>query len=148
MKRSTYLIALAALFTFATANVFAQTTVQVDPGVSVNNYKHPNKAKKAKELSAETNTVTVPNIGTVEKVTAARERSRVKHAPKYASRPATLVLPGAGVEKGVQTNPLSSPRHYKTQTPAGAVSGNNTQVAQNRANADTTTVTVQEATID
>ncbi|MBB5283651.1 hypothetical protein HNQ92_001777 [Rhabdobacter roseus] len=99
-------------------------------------------------MEGETYSIEVSNIGTVEKVTAARERSRVKHAPKYASRPSTLVVPSAGVEKGVQTNPLSSPRHYKTPTRTGSVSGNDSQVAQSRVVKDTTTTTVQEATID
>jgi hypothetical protein len=109
-----------------TSNSYGQNKVQVDPGVSVHNYKHPNKAQKAKVQANEGTSVQVPSIGTVERVTNARDRRKVRHTPKYANRPAALAVPVSGSSEGTQLNPLKSPRNYKTNAatkPVGTTQG-------------------------
>ena len=112
MKKVTFLIAIlvAGLFTI-TAN--AQSIV--DPGISVYNYKHPNKAAQAKASGKEQNTIRVANIRTVERF-GKYQTKYVSTTPKYAPRPATLVVTREYKPEGVEINPLTSPRNYKTPT--------------------------------
>ncbi|WP_247232241.1 hypothetical protein [Telluribacter sp. SYSU D00476] len=128
MKSTSFIVAIAAIFALIATSASAQSKVQVDPGVSVHNYKHPNKAQKAKQLNDDRNTVEVPSIGLVERVTTARERGKVRHTPKYANRPAALAVPVGGEKEGSTINPLNSPRNYKTK-PASKPSNSNTSVA-------------------
>ncbi|HEV7350417.1 hypothetical protein [Telluribacter sp.] len=115
MKNTSLIVIIAAVFVFAATSSYAQRANQVDPGVSVHNYKHPNKAQKAKQQGEATGTsVQVPSLGLVERVTTARERGQVRHTPKYANRPAALAVPVYGPKEGVRTNPLTSPQNYKT----------------------------------
>lgn len=88
--------------------------VQVDPGISPNNYKHPNKAKKAQ---AAQQTVEVPTLEQVKKQEAESEGHKIV-TPKYAKRPATLVVAQPSEESGVQVNPMKSPANYKAPKPA------------------------------
>ncbi|GAB3171327.1 hypothetical protein [Telluribacter humicola] len=114
MKSTSFKVVFAAVFALVTTSAFAQSKVQVDPGVSVHNYKHPNKAQKAKQLNDDRTTVEVPSVGLVERVTTARQRGKVRHTPKYANRPASLVVPVDGTKDDSQINPLNSPGNYKT----------------------------------
>src|SRR5690606_29850321 len=103
---------LLVMLAVATGGVQAQ--VQVDPGVAPNNYKHANKAKKAK---AQKVTMEVPTLSHVEK----QENAKMTHktvAPKYAKRHATLVTARPVEGSGVKLNPMASPDNYKAGKPS------------------------------
>ena len=91
----------------------AHAQSMVDPGISVHNYKHPNKAAKAKAMNAD-KTIRVASIGSVEGSYKRQNRNSYVTTPKYAPRPATLVFSRTYQKEGVNINPLSSPRNYKT----------------------------------
>jgi len=124
MKKITFLIAIlfAGLFTVAAS---AQSIV--DPGISVYNYKHPNKAAQAKAAGKDQNTIRVANMRTVERFGKYQTRY-VNTTPKYAPRPATLVVTREYKPQGVEINPLTSPRNYKT--PAVNVTRDTAQMAE------------------
>lgn len=87
----------------------------IDPGVSVHNYKHPNKAAKAKAADNSPKTIRVASINTVESFYKRQNRNtNVTTTPKYAPRPATLVVTKTYEKEAVNINPLLSPRNYKT----------------------------------
>lgn len=95
----------------------AQAQVQVDPGVASNNYKHPNKAKKAR---AQQEALEVPTLSHVEK----QENAKMNHkivTPKYAKRHATLIADKPVEGGGVKVNPMTSPDNYKAGRPVTAV---------------------------
>jgi hypothetical protein len=86
----------------------------VDPGISVHNYKHPNKAAQAKAMSGNQKIVRVPTLNTVEQY-GKYNRSKVSsNTPKYAPRPAALVVTRTYQPQGLQLDPLRSPANYKT----------------------------------
>ena len=124
MKKATFLIAIliTSLFTIA-----ANAQSIVDPGISVYNYKHPNKAAQAKAAGKDQNTIRVANIRTVERFGKYQTRY-VSTTPKDAPRPATLVVTREYKPEGVEINPLTSPRNYKT--PAISVSKDTAQMAE------------------
>jgi hypothetical protein len=90
----------------------AQTRSLVDPGISTHNYKHPNKAAKARSVES---TITVPNINTVEKSVRNPRRGYASTTPKYTARPGTLVITKTFEKEKSPINPLLSSRNYKTQ---------------------------------
>ena len=102
--------AISSLFLVAillTATVsFGQS--KADPGISTSNYKHPHKARIAKKQNPDQNAIQVVSANTVEKQAA------YKGVPKYANRPASLVVTSPGVEQEAQINPLVASRNYKT----------------------------------
>jgi len=127
-------IILAVFGTFA---VNAQSIV--DPGVSVHNYKHPNKAAKAKTVQ-EDKSVRVANMNTVEGYYKRQNRGKsLSSTPKYAPRPASLVVVKTYQKEGVDINPLVSPRNYKTPQ-VGTVAKPNTEVADYYNPKDSTTL--------
>ncbi|REA64125.1 hypothetical protein DSL64_00795 [Dyadobacter luteus] len=136
MIKSKFVSAIV-LAVFGTIAVNAQSIV--DPGVSVYNYKHPNKAAKAKAVQGE-KTIRVANMNTVEGYYKRQNRgTNVSTTPKYAPRPASLVVTRTYQKEGVDINPLVSPRNYKT--PAGnTVSKPNTEVADYYNPKDSTTL--------
>ena len=124
MKKITFLIAILFVGLF-TAAANAQSIV--DPGISVYNYKHPNKAAQAKAAGKDQKTIRVANMRTVERF----GKYQTKHAsttPKYAPRPAALVVTREYKPEGVEINPLTSPRNYKT--PTISVSKDTAQMAE------------------
>ncbi|MCF0050888.1 hypothetical protein LXM25_12515 [Dyadobacter sp. LJ53] len=123
MNKSIFLIAIFLFAGLVTLNAKAQSIV--DPGVSVHNYKHPNKAAKAKAKRG--NDVVVYNLNTIETYSKHQRSRYVSNTPKYAPRPATLVITRRYTPEGVDINPLISPRNYKT--PTNTASSNNTEVA-------------------
>jgi len=112
MRKSSFLAIIIA--TFFAANLKAQS--MVDPGVSTHNYKHPQKAAKAKAIENGSKTIRVANINTVEAFYKMQNRRNVITTPKYAPRPATLVVTRSYESEGNDLNPLLSPRNYKTPT--------------------------------
>jgi hypothetical protein len=125
------------LAVFGTVAVSAQSVI--DPGVSVHNYKHPNKAAKAKTVQ-EDKAIRVANMNTVESYYKRQNRGRnVSTTPKYAPRPASLVVVKSYQKEGVDINPLVSPRNYKTPQSA-TVTKPNTELADNYSQKDSTTL--------
>lgn len=88
-------------------NASAQSVNNVDPGFSVHNYKQPHKAKLAKKMDSKLNN---PNV---EVTVESRIGNRFNHTPKYAARPATIILGATQSGKEFNLNPLQSPHHYK-----------------------------------
>ncbi len=88
-------------------SVHAQKNVNVDPGISIHNYKQPHKARMAKRAEVESSNSQVNFI------LPSRIGNRFSHTPKYANRPATVVLGATQVGKDFNLNPLDSPHHYK-----------------------------------
>jgi hypothetical protein len=123
MNRSAFLVSILLLAGLVTFNTQAQSIV--DPGFSVHNYKHPNKAAQAKKKRG--SDAVVYNMNTVESYSKHQRSRYVSTTPKYAPRPATLVVTKRYNVEGVDINPLLSPRNYKTPTNSG--SSKNTQVA-------------------
>lgn len=125
-------IVLAVLGTVA---VNAQS---VDSGVSVHNYKHPNKAAKAK-AAQEDKSIRVANSNTIESYYKRQNRGKnVSSTPKYAPRPASLVVTKSYDKEGVDINPLVSPRNYKTPQTANTAKPS-AEVADNFNPKDSTT---------
>ena len=124
MNRSSFLVSILLLTGLVTFSTQAQSIV--DPGVSVHNYKHPNKAAKAKAKRG--SDAVVYNMKTVESYSKHQNSRYVSTTPKYAPRPVTLVITKRYIPEGVDINPLISPRNYKTPTNVTSPS-KNTQVA-------------------
>jgi len=112
MHKSSFLgIAIAVLLA---GSLKAQSIV--DPGVSTHNYKHPQKAAKAKAYENGRKEIRVANINTVETFYKRQNKGVVNSTPKYAPRPATLVVTRSFEKEEGGINPLLSPRNYKTPT--------------------------------
>ncbi|CAG5069218.1 hypothetical protein DYBT9623_01954 [Dyadobacter sp. CECT 9623] len=109
MKKYKLIIAVLAATAIFTVESNAQSIV--DPGVSVHNYKHPNKAAQAKTKQPK---VQVATINTVERNGKFQRGKYMSTTPKYAPRPATLVVVRDYKVEGIEINPLLSPRNYKT----------------------------------
>ena len=103
---SAIIIACFAVFT-------AKAQSNIDAGISTHNYKHPNKAAQAKSMSSK-KTVRVANLATVEGHYKRQNRGTMITTPKYAPRPAALVVVRTAEKEGNDLNPLLSPRNYKT----------------------------------
>jgi len=89
-------------------NVSAQINNNADPGFSVHNYKQPHKAKLAKKMESRQDN---PQIDvSVEP----RMGNRFNHTPKYAARPALIIVGATQSGKEFNLNPLNSPHHYKS----------------------------------
>ena len=102
-----YLFFLAVSITaFSTIPLKAQS--YVDSGISVHNYKHHNKAEKAKAGKNE-------RSGIIE-VTSTRMKQGIitNTTPKYAIQPANLVIKKNQKKENNAVNPLTSSRNYKT----------------------------------
>lgn len=112
MKKIAFIIAIyfAGLIGFS-----ANAQSIVDPGVSTFNYKHPNKAAEAKAKGANKNTVRVLSLNSIEKYSK-HQKAFVSTTPRYAPRPVALVITREYKPEGVNINPLTSPRNYKTPT--------------------------------
>lgn len=124
MKKATFLIAI--LFV-GLLTVAAKAQSIIDPGISVYNYKHPNKAAQAKAAGKDQKTIRVANMRTIERF----GKYQTKYAsttPKYAPRPAALVVTREYKPEGVEINPLTSPRNYKT--PAISMTKDTAQMAE------------------
>ena len=111
MKKSAFIIAVLLISGIITFSTKAQSIV--DPGISVHNYKHPNKAAQAK-ANGDQKSVRVANYNTVERAGKAQRRRYVSNTPKYAPRPATLIVVREYKKEGIELNPLLSSRNYKT----------------------------------
>lgn len=123
MKKITSII---AIYFVGLIGVTATAQSIVDPGISTFNYKHPNKAAEAKAKGANKNTVRVASFNTIEKYSK-HQKAFVSTTPKYAPRPVALVVTREYKSEGVNINPLTSPRNYKT--PSISVTKDTAQMA-------------------
>jgi len=88
--------------------------VKVDPGVSVHNYKHPNKALLAKKRQPVLSRRTTSRVGIVKRSSVSPMPRTYHQTPKYAPRSGwTFFRRSAVVPHGI--NPLTNPNHYKTK---------------------------------
>jgi hypothetical protein len=125
LKSITILLGVSALsLTFAVAQ-----SNQVDPGISTHNYKHPNKAKLAKKQN-QGNTITVVSN---------QQSKTLNNMPKYASRPASLVVETPGVGNEAHINPLVAERNYKTSK-ASTTRAMEATATRSNSNIDSTTI--------
>lgn len=111
MYKSAILVILI-LVSLGTISVTAQSIV--DPGVSTHNYKHPQKANKAKANRSSSEIIRVDNLNTIKSDFKRHNQGRYVTTPKYAPRPVTLIVSRKYKKTGVDINPLISPRNYKT----------------------------------
>ena len=111
MRKSFLIFAAIIISGFVYNAVQAQSTI-VDPGMSTHNYKHPNKAAKAKALKNDG--IVVSNINTIESYSKQQNSRYVSTTPKYAPRATPLVVTRTYKKEAVDINPLISPRNYKT----------------------------------
>jgi hypothetical protein len=112
MLKIAFFMAVTGLIAVANDNASAQSRSIVDPGISTHNYKHPNKAAQAKSSA---NSIRVPTINTIERFGKIRGTNRGSSTPKYATRPAALVIQRTSEVEKLQINPLASSRNYKTK---------------------------------
>lgn len=89
-----------------------ESKLKVDPGVSINNYKHPNKAAKAKMMQEATPRKFTSRVGIVKRSTNAPTNVVPHETPKYARRPVWVFFKRSNTS-ATQLNPLTNPNHYK-----------------------------------
>lgn len=111
MRKSILISAAILISGFISGVVKAQSTI-VDPGISTHNYKHPNKAAKAKAFKNDG--IVVNNINTIESYSKQQNSRYVSTTPKYAPRATPLVVTRTYKKEAIDINPLISPRNYKT----------------------------------
>ena len=89
--------------------------VKVDPGVSVHNYKHPHKAKKADSMQeARPNRRFPSRVGIVPRAVMAPRDVVQPSTPKYKRRAGWSIFKNSNPAP-TQLNPLTNPGNYKTQ---------------------------------
>lgn len=102
------------LITFAISTSNAQS----DPGISRHNYKHPNKAKIAKQSDDTGIQINTNDHRTLARYESLRHQGKVNSFPKYARRHASVVVPLQPSEINNGNNPLRDPANYKTKQAA------------------------------
>lgn len=95
-------------------DVWAQESsrTQVDPGISVHNYKHPNKAVRAKKVEPVVRHRTRPRVGIVRRSSASPMPKENHQTPRYARRSGWTFFKKSQASPSV-INPLVNPSHYK-----------------------------------
>jgi len=100
-----YLFFLTILYTaFETSASDKQQNV--DPGISVHNYKHANKAEKAKLDEGKTRLIEVTDANKPNKRNG-------NPTPKYVLQPANLVVTKTHKRENILINPLKNSANYK-----------------------------------
>lgn len=91
----------------------SESKMKVDPGYSVNNYKHPNKAAKAKKMQAQaTPRRFASRVGIVKRSTNVPAVATPHETPKYAKRRVWVFFKRSPTA-APHLNPLTNPNHYK-----------------------------------
>ncbi len=89
--------------------------IKVDPGVSVHNYKHPHKAKKADSMQKVYSRSRYPSrVGIVPRRIVVPQASFQPNTPKYKRRPGWSFFRNSNPTP-TRLNPLTNPGNYKTQ---------------------------------
>lgn len=99
----------------ASLDAWAQESsrVQVDPGISVHNYKHRNKAVRAKKMEPVVRQRTSPRVGIVRRSSASPMPKEQHQTPKYARRSGWIFFKRSKPIPSV-ISPLTNPNNYKT----------------------------------
>ena len=85
---------------------------QVDPGVSLDNYKHPNKAAQAKKTEPLVRQRTRPRVGIVRRSSVSPMPKEFHQMPRYARSSGWTFFKKSQPSPSV-INPLANPSHYK-----------------------------------
>lgn len=101
-----------AIFGFE-ADAQDKSKVKVDPGISVHNYKHPNKAARAKEQEVITRRRYTSRVGIFKRSTRSPIMREVSQPPKYAKRRGFVLFKRSGPKEATRLNPLINSEHYK-----------------------------------
>ncbi|GHB65617.1 hypothetical protein [Persicitalea jodogahamensis] len=112
----TFVITICAIL-LSSLETFSQDErkIKVDPGVSVHNYKHPHKAKKAEELQKiQRRGRYSSRVGIVRRSVTAPRQSYQPSTPKYRQRAGWSIV-GSSNPTPTRLNPLTNPGNYKTQ---------------------------------
>ncbi|GHB67299.1 hypothetical protein [Persicitalea jodogahamensis] len=89
--------------------------IKVDPGVSVHNYKHPHKAKKADSMQkVYSRSRYSSRVGIVPRSIIAPRANLLPVTPKYKQRPGWSFFKNSSPTP-TRLNPLTNPGNYKTQ---------------------------------
>ncbi len=89
--------------------------IKVDPGVSVHNYKHPHKARRADSVLKIQNRRRFPSrVGIVPRSIIAPRGSAQPSTPKYKRRSGWSIFRNSNPTP-TKLNPLTNPGNYKTQ---------------------------------
>ncbi len=86
--------------------------VKVDPGVSVHNYKHPNKAAQARQMQPPKARRYGSKVGIVPRSTHQTAPTVPHETPKYARRRGWIFFKKSNPHT-TKLNPLINPNHYK-----------------------------------
>ncbi len=110
----TFFTGLCMLF-MAGLDGWAQSSseVKVDPGVSVHNYKHPNKARQAKKMQPPQVDRSSSRVGIVPRSSMSPKPRTYHQTPKYAKRSGWTFFRRSNPTPSV-LNPLINPNNYKT----------------------------------
>lgn len=114
--RHLFFVTVCAML-FSGFEVFAQSEqkVKVDPGVSVHNYKHPHKAKKAESLQkVKKSTRFASRVGIVPRTVITPRMIAKSGTPRYRRRSAWSFFKKSDPTP-TKLNPLTNPGNYKTQ---------------------------------
>ncbi|WP_373516058.1 hypothetical protein [Persicitalea sp.] len=112
----TFIITVCAML-LSSFEIFSQDEqkVKVDPGVSVHNYKHPHKAKLAKDSQKiQRRGRFSSRVGIVPRAVIAPRESFQPSTPKYKRRPGWSIFRNSNPTP-TRLNPLTNPGNYKTQ---------------------------------
>lgn len=85
---------------------------RVDPGISVHNYKHPNKAVRVKKMEPAVRQRTRPRVGIVRRSSASPMPREYHQTPRYTRRSGWTIFKKSQPTPSV-INPLENPNHYK-----------------------------------
>ena len=92
-----------------------ETKVKVDPGVSIHNYKHTHKAKKAESMQKiQPRRRFSSRVGITRRSVNAPQAIAQPHTPKYKRRSVWSFFKNSNPTPTV-LNPLTNPGNYKTQ---------------------------------
>ena len=86
--------------------------VKVDPGVSIHNYKHPNKAVQAKKMQSVQSRRSGSRVGIVKRSLVSPMPRTSHQTPRYAPRSGWTFFRRSNPRPTV-LNPLTNPNHYK-----------------------------------
>ncbi len=88
---------------------------QSDPGISTHNYKHPNKAKLARQINSDGIQIKTMDYRTAARLETLRSRGKKNSFPKYARRYPSVVAQAQPLDRSYENNALKAPGNYKTQ---------------------------------
>ncbi|KAA6439232.1 hypothetical protein FEM33_13220 [Dyadobacter flavalbus] len=107
------LLASLNLTVFFHQNAFAQASRPIDQGISIHNYKQPNKAAEARKNTTEGIRIAENRIR-IAGSSSYRKNGNQDYTPKYRATAYAVVIPVKQQKEKSGINPLTSRRNYKT----------------------------------